>query len=192
MSIRTQPPAVPWAACPGRLGIGWPASRDEPVWEQLGFWGVGVAHTLGLGQFSLWVHLAAASKLINSSESWRDLEAQAGALLHQAGRARWGGIWKGCVCVYACVCVSVHSSPGNAGVRANHCLPGGNLRGWAAEMGDFPGLLCPDLLASDTWANFGGSARQDQRSAGHSGPFQAQPASVPTQHRVPPAACCPH
>ena len=86
--------------------------------------GDGVVCATGLGLFSPWVRLSAASSLINSSLPWRDLETQraAGAFFSlsgwsvQAGRASERG------CAYVHMCVCAHRGTGNAG-RRDSVLP---------------------------------------------------------------------
>lgn len=79
--------------------------------------GDGVACATGLGLFSPWVRLSAASSLINSSLPWRGLEAQraAGALLNLSGWSVQGGQASGkgtCVCAHLCVCTGAQGMLG--------------------------------------------------------------------------------
>lgn len=113
LSIRAQPPTVPWAGSWMQAGVppGWMAQCG-------GGWGCihpeqedGVACAMGLGLFSPWVRLSAASSLINSSLPWRDLEAQraAGALLNLSGWSMQGGQASG---KGTCVCAQGHRECG--------------------------------------------------------------------------------
>lgn len=140
---------------------------------------------MGLGLFSPWVRLSAASNLINSSTPWGDLEAPAaaGALLDLSGRSVQDGqasrSGRG-----VCPRAQGHRGTGNAvGWGGTNPLPSpqeGALGGRAAaETEVFLGLSCTELLARDPPGQSSAAhLRCGQRPAGHSGLWQVQPVPV--------------
>lgn len=113
--------------------------------------GDGVVCATGLGLFSPWVRLSAASSLINSSLPWRDLEAQgaAGALFNlsgwsmQDGRASERGMRVG-----ACVCVCTGARGMLGAGTVSFLLFKRSLEDRSAEMRVYLWLPCTDLVAS--------------------------------------------